>query len=73
MLADSVKITTGNVNALAGLKNDTRYIQISTPIQPGNSGGPVVDRDGFLLGITSATFSKQAADLQPTRPRRRRT
>lgn len=62
LLADSVKITTGNVNALAGLKNDTRYIQISTPIQPGNSGGPVVDRDGFLLGITSATFSKQAAD-----------
>lgn len=62
LLADSVKITTGNVNALAGLKNDTRYIQISTPIQPGNSGGPVVDRDGFLLGVTSATFSKQAAD-----------
>lgn len=62
LLADSVKITTGNVNALAGLKNDTRYIQISTPIQPGNSGGPVVDRYGFLLGITSATFSKQAAD-----------
>lgn len=62
LLSDSVKITTGNVNALAGLKNDTRYIQISTPIQPGNSGGPVVDRDGFLLGVTSATFSKQAAD-----------
>ncbi|MCV9942738.1 MULTISPECIES: trypsin-like peptidase domain-containing protein [unclassified Rhizobium] len=62
LLADSVKVTTGNVNALAGLRNDTRYIQISTPIQPGNSGGPVVDRDGFLLGITSATFSKQAAD-----------
>lgn len=62
LLADSVKITTGNVNALAGLRNDTRYIQISTPIQPGNSGGPVVDRDGFLLGVTSATFSKRAAD-----------
>lgn len=62
LLADSVKITTGNVNALAGLRNDTRYVQISTPIQPGNSGGPVVDRDGFLLGITSATLSKKLAD-----------
>lgn len=62
LLSDSVKITTGNVNALAGLKNDTRYIQISTPIQPGNSGGPIVDRDGFLLGISSATFSKRFAD-----------
>ncbi len=57
-----MKITTGNINALAGLRNDTRYIQVSTPIQPGNSGGPVVDRDGFVLGITSATFSKSAAD-----------
>ncbi|AVA21307.1 trypsin-like peptidase domain-containing protein [Rhizobium sp. NXC24] len=62
LLADSVKVTTGNVNALAGLRNDTRYIQISTPIQPGNSGGPVVDRDGFLMGITSATLSKETAD-----------
>ncbi|WP_234838762.1 trypsin-like peptidase domain-containing protein [Sinorhizobium meliloti] len=62
LLADSVKITTGNVNALAGIRNDTRYIQISTPIQPGNSGGPVVDRNGYLLGITSATLSKTTAD-----------
>ncbi|MGO7446505.1 trypsin-like peptidase domain-containing protein [Rhizobium ruizarguesonis] len=62
LLADSVKITTGNVNALAGIRNDTRYVQISTPIQPGNSGGPVVDRNGNLLGITTATLSKRAAD-----------
>ncbi|NLR99856.1 trypsin-like serine protease [Rhizobium sp. P38BS-XIX] len=62
LLADSVKVTTGNVNALAGVRNDTRYLQISTPIQPGNSGGPVVDRDGFLMGITSATLSKETAD-----------
>lgn len=62
LLADSVKVTTGNVNALAGIRNDTRYIQISTPIQPGNSGGPVVDRNGYLLGITSATLSKKTAD-----------
>ena len=62
LLADSIKITTGNVNALAGLKNDTRYIQISTPIQPGNSGGPVTDEDGLLIGITSATLAKQVSD-----------
>lgn len=62
LLADSVKITTGNVNALAGIRNDTRYLQISTPIQPGNSGGPVVDRLGNLIGITTATLSKKTAD-----------
>ncbi|HEV2504788.1 MAG TPA: trypsin-like peptidase domain-containing protein [Mesorhizobium sp.] len=62
LLSDSIKVTTGNVNSLAGLRNDTRYIQISTPIQPGNSGGPIIDRDGYLLGITTATFSKKTAD-----------
>lgn len=62
LLADSVKITTGNVNALAGIRNDTRYLQISTPIQPGNSGGPVVDRSGSLIGIATATLSKKTAD-----------
>lgn len=62
LLSDSIKITAGNINALAGLRNDTRYVQISTPIQPGNSGGPVMDSAGRLVGITTATFSKKAAD-----------
>ena len=62
LLSDSIKVTTGNVNALAGIANDTRYIQISTPIQPGNSGGPVVDNSGTLIGITTATLSKDVAD-----------
>jgi hypothetical protein len=62
LLSDSIKVTTGNVNSLAGISNDTRYLQISTPIQPGNSGGSVIDKDGLLIGITAATLSKDAAD-----------
>lgn len=50
------------MNALAGIANDTRYIQVSTPIQPGNSGGPIVDKDGMLLGVTTATLSKDLTD-----------
>jgi hypothetical protein len=57
VLSDSVKVTTGNVNSLIGLHDDTRYLQISTPIQPGNSGGPLVDQRGALLGITTSTLS----------------
>ncbi len=56
ILSDSVKITTGNINSLVGLGNDTRYLQISTPIQPGNSGGPLVDRKGNVVGINTATL-----------------
>lgn len=61
MLSDSIKITMGNINSLIGLHNDTRYLQISTPIQPGNSGGPLVDRNGFLLGINSAKLDDSRA------------
>lgn len=61
ILSDSIKITMGNINSLIGLENDTRYLQISTPIQPGNSGGPLVDRGGFLLGINSARLNDNYA------------
>lgn len=60
VLSSSVKVTTGNVNSLMGMGDDTRYLQISTPIQPGNSGGPVVDRRGALVGITTATLKPEA-------------
>jgi S1-C subfamily serine protease/Cdc6-like AAA superfamily ATPase len=43
--------TLGNVSALSGMQNDSRHIQITAPIQPGNSGGPVVDRAGNLIGV----------------------
>ena len=43
--------TLGNVTALAGLRDDSRYIQISASIQPGNSGGPVLDEAGRLVGV----------------------
>jgi hypothetical protein len=60
VLSSSVKITTGNVNSLLGPGDDSRYLQISTPIQPGNSGGPLVDRGGLVLGITSARLKATA-------------
>lgn len=60
MLSESVKVTTGNINSLTGLRDDTRFLQVSTPIQPGNSGGPLVDREGSLLGITTSTLALDA-------------
>ncbi|WP_147377724.1 trypsin-like peptidase domain-containing protein [Mesorhizobium waimense] len=60
VLSSSVKITTGNVNSLLGIGDDSRYLQISTPIQPGNSGGPLVDRSGAVLGITTAVLNDRA-------------
>lgn len=62
LLSDSIKMTTGNVNSLSGIGNDTRFLQISTPVQPGNSGGPIIDKNGDVLGITTAVLSKAIAD-----------
>lgn len=43
--------TSGTVNALAGLGNSPSTLQISAPVQPGNSGGPLVDSGGSVIGI----------------------
>lgn len=51
LLANEVNVSTGTVSALAGLQNDTTKIQISAPIQPGNSGGPVLDSTGAIAAV----------------------
>ena len=51
MLASGANVTAGNVSALAGMQNDTRFIQISAPVQPGNSGGPLLDASGNIVGV----------------------
>jgi S1-C subfamily serine protease len=54
-------LTTGTVSALAGLGDDTRYLQVSVPIQPGNSGGPLMDTNGAVIGVTTLTISTNKA------------
>jgi len=53
LLATTANLTVGNVSALAGLGDDSRYLQISAPVQPGNSGGPLLDASGHLVGIVT--------------------
>jgi S1-C subfamily serine protease len=50
VIASSGNFTLGNVTALAGLRDDTRHLQISAPVQAGNSGGPLLDANGNLVG-----------------------
>jgi serine protease Do len=51
LLSRSGNFTVGNVSAITGLGDDTRYLQISAPVQSGNSGGPVLDQSGNVVGI----------------------
>jgi S1-C subfamily serine protease len=55
------KLTDGKISSIAGLRDDPRYFQISLPVQPGNSGGPLVDSMGNVVGIVSARLSDKAA------------
>jgi S1-C subfamily serine protease len=57
LLAKSANLTVGNVSALAGLRDDSRYLQISAPVQPGNSGGPLLDASGHLVGIVTSKLN----------------
>jgi S1-C subfamily serine protease len=51
LLASEANVTTGTVSALAGIDNDTRFLQITVPVQPGNSGGPLLDLEGRVVGV----------------------
>ena len=57
LLATSGNFTQGSVTALAGMGDDSRYLQISTPVQAGNSGGPLLDQNGNLVGIVTSKLN----------------
>jgi len=50
-LLSGFNMTTGNLSSLSGMGGDTRLVQITAPVQPGNSGGPVLDSAGNLMGV----------------------
>ena len=60
ILADSLNITVGVISSLSGLGNDSRFLQTTAAIQPGNSGGPLVDRNGRVVGIVTSKLGAQA-------------
>ncbi len=53
-MGEEVKITDGIISSKTGYEGDIVTYQISAPIQPGNSGGPLFDKKGNLIGITNA-------------------
>ena len=53
-MGDEIKLTTGVVSSKSGFQGDVSLYQISAPIQPGNSGGPLFDSKGNVIGIVSA-------------------
>jgi S1-C subfamily serine protease len=59
LMGEDIKFTDGKISSKTGFLGDINSYQISVPIQPGNSGGPLFDFDGNLIGITSATVNRK--------------
>lgn len=53
-MGEEIKLTTGVISSRTGFQGDVSIYQISAPIQPGNSGGPLFDSKGNVIGIVSA-------------------
>jgi S1-C subfamily serine protease len=60
IVSSDMSVTTGSLTALKGPRDDTRILQVSAPIQPGNSGGPALDDAGDVIGIVSSTLNALA-------------
>ena len=63
------KVTNGLISSLTGVENNPNFFQISVPIQPGNSGGPLVSREGLVVGVITSKLavnpSLDTSNLQP--------
>ncbi len=57
LLSKGPTLTTGDVSALSGLRDNQLNYQISAPVQPGNSGGPLLDSSGNVVGIVVAKLN----------------
>jgi len=81
-MGDEIKLTNGIISSRTGFQGDITSYQISAPVQPGNSGGPLFDNLGNLIGIINAkhigvenvtyaikvSYLKNLIDLLPTTP-----
>jgi S1-C subfamily serine protease len=53
-MGEEIKLTTGIISSKTGFQGDNTVYQISAPLQPGNSGGPMFDKNGNMIGIVNS-------------------
>jgi S1-C subfamily serine protease len=61
-LSDDLKLTQGIISSVKGYGDNSNQIQIDAAINSGNSGGPIVDEDGDLVGVAVSGLNKSKAE-----------
>lgn len=61
-MGKDIKFTDGKISSKTGFQGDVTTYQTTTPIQPGNSGGPLFDYKGNLIGINSSKIVSDDVD-----------
>ena len=59
-LGSEIKVTSGNIAALTGFNNNIAELQLTSPVQPGNSGGPLLDDNGNVIGVIVSRLEKSS-------------
>jgi S1-C subfamily serine protease len=57
LLGNGERMTKGVVSATSGMRDDAKHLQISAEVQPGNSGGPLLDHEGNVIGVVQQTIN----------------
>jgi hypothetical protein len=64
LLGKSPRLNKGLISATVGLDDDPKCVQFSAPVQPGNSGGPLLNAKGQVIGVISATLNPLKVQAQ---------
>jgi len=57
LLGSGPTATAGNVSSLCGIGNDSTVLQFTAPIASGNSGGPILDSSGLVIGLVHSSLN----------------
>ncbi|MCL2064916.1 MAG: serine protease [Candidatus Cloacimonetes bacterium] len=60
ILGSDIRLTDGIISARSGINSDPTYFQISAPVQPGNSGGPIFNESFAIIGVAAHKLSDMA-------------
>lgn len=57
LLGSNARLTKGLISSTKGMKDDPKQVQFSAEVQPGNSGGPLFDNNGVVIGVVKGTLN----------------